>query len=210
MSITRRAALAAALASLSGLALSRPAAAHLATWGSWDITRTNLGVLFPKATRYLRKRYAFSEAEVRGIESFLGFTLYPEDRTPEFYIAVRERDGRRELLGVALFIDPRVKPRVVGGEVVRLEVGVGVDNKGRIARVAIYDYKGDPALTSDAFLGQLRGRTLEHDFTVSAKAAKGRGGLPAISPVPGEPEESQLIANAAREALYLMKVALGR
>jgi hypothetical protein len=35
----------------------------------------------------------------------------------------------------------------------------------------------------------------------------GKGGLVAVV---GEPEESQLVSNAAREALLLMKVALGR
>jgi hypothetical protein len=50
-------------------------------------------------------------------------------------------------------------------------------------------------------LGQLKGRTLDSNY------AMGQGGL---KPVPGEPEESQLVANAGREAILLMKVALGR
>lgn len=178
-----------------------PAAeAHLATWGSWDITKRNLDVLFPEATRYLKKRHTFSDAEVAGIERALGFKLYPEDRAPEFFIAVRGEGEQQELVGVAVFIDPRATPRVEGGEVIRLEVGIGVDGAGRIKRVALYDYKGSAAVSGEGWLGQLRGRTLESSFQVGA-------GLKAV---PGEEGECQLIANAAFEALYLMKVALGR
>jgi len=182
---------------------------HLATWGSWEITRQNLDMLFPDSTKYLRKRYVFKEAEIEKIESFLGFALYPEDKTPEFYIALREEGSQERLLGVAIFIDPRVKPKVVGGEVVKLEVGIGVDTHGRVKTVRLYDYKGNSSLTRPAFLKQFKGRSLAHDFSVSATGGRGELGFLKVRPVPGEEEESQLIANAAREALYLMKVALG-
>jgi hypothetical protein len=181
--------------------MSSPASAHLATWGSWEVTKKNLDVLFPNATKYLRKNYVYSSAEVAALEKSLGFDLYPEDRTPQFYIAVKETGGVRTLLGVALFVDPRVKPKVVGGVTQRLEVGIGVDNKGRVTAVAVYDYRGDRALTKPKFLNQLIGRALSDAFKV---------GPDAIRPVKGEEEESQLVANAAREALLLMKTALGK
>lgn len=185
-----------------------PAAeAHLATWGSWDVTKKNLDVLFPEATQYMRKKHSFSASEVLEIERALGFSLYPEDRNPEFYIAVREVAGKQELLGVAIFIDPRSKPRVEKGEVVRLEVGIGVDGAGKVQRVALYDYRGDASVGGQGWLGQLQGRTLQSSFKLGSASADG---LPALRPVPGEEEDCQLVANASFEALYLMKVALGR
>lgn len=191
----------AATLSLAALALfAAPADAHLAKWGSWAITHRNLMQLFPDAApaAWKIKRYQYSDAEVQLLEKKLGFELYPEDKTPEFYIA---HDDEGALLGVAIFIDPRTKPKILDGGVLTLEVGIGVNAKGEIDRVKVYDYRGNVDLTRPAFLDQLRGKQLDDAFTV------GKGGLRGVD---GEPEESQLVANAGREALLLMKVALGR
>lgn len=186
----------------AGCALvASPASAHLATFGSWELTRKYLLELFPEATNFMKRRDSYSAKQVEEIEAYLGFKLYPEDRNPEFYIAVDESGGSRKLLGVAIFIDPRVQSRALEG-VVRIEVGIGVDTAGRIARVRLYDYRGHRALTEPKFLDQMRGMKLGDDFTVGSDKR--------IKPVPEEPEESQLVANAAREALYLMRVSLGR
>ena len=134
----------------------------------------------------------------RQLEQQLGFELYPEDKQPEFFIA---QDAVGNFLGVAIFIDPRTKPKILEGGILTLEVGIGVNAAGKINRIKVYDYRGNLELTKDSFLTQLRDKTLESEFTM------GKGGLVAVV---GEPEESQLVSNAAREALLLMKVALGR
>lgn len=172
-----------------------PLSAHLANFGSWEVTRDYLGELFPAATDFKAKKDRYSDEEVAELEEVLGFSLYPEDRTPTFYIA--EKNG--EFLGVSLFIDPRVQPKILDGAVVTLEVGIGVGPDGAIERVRVYDYRGNLALTRDAFLGQFEGRTLDSGFTMGEKG---------LEPVTGEEEESQLVANAAREALLLMKKSL--
>ncbi|PRQ04556.1 hypothetical protein ENSA5_06800 [Enhygromyxa salina] len=177
-----------------------PAEAHLAKWGSWEVTHRNLMRLFPDAdpNAWRIKRYQFSAKEIEQLEKKLGFELYPEDKTPEFYVA-HDTDG--QFLGVAIFIDPRTKPKILDGSVLTLEIGIGVDARGTINRVAVYDYRGDVRLTKDAFLDQLEGRGLDSEF---------RMGKDGLVPVAGEDEESQLVANAGYEALLLMKVALGR
>ncbi|MFV8752201.1 hypothetical protein ACNOYE_16760 [Nannocystaceae bacterium ST9] len=182
------------------LLVSPPAEAHLAKWGSWEITHRNLTKLFPDAdpNAWRIKRYQYSDKEVAQLEKQLGFELYPEDKTPEFFIA---SDAEGNFLGVAIFIDPRTKPKLLDGSVLTLEVGIGVDAKGEINRVRVYDYRGDIRLTERDFLDQLEGRGLADEFTM------GKDGL---AVVPGEAEESQLVANAGFEALLLMKVALGR
>lgn len=192
--------LAASTALLALALFAAPAGAHLATWGSWAITHRNLMQLFPDAApaAWKIKRYQYSEAEVELLEKKLGFELYPEDKAPEFYIAHDDAGG---LLGVAIFIDPRTKPKILDGGVLTLEVGIGVNARGEIDRVKVYDYRGNVELARPAFLDQLRGKTLDDEFTI------GKAGLQGVG---GEPEESQLVANAGREALLLMKVALGR
>jgi hypothetical protein len=177
-----------------------PVHAHLAKWGSWEITHRNLMALFPDAdpNAWRIKRYQFSDKEVALLEKQLGFELYPEDKIPDFYVA---HDPAGQFLGVAIFIDPRTKPKILDGGVLTLEVGIGVDARGKINRIRVYDYRGNLELTKDEFLGQLRGKTLESNFTI------GKDGLVGVA---AEPEESQLVGNAGREALLLMKVALGR
>jgi hypothetical protein len=76
-----------------------------------------------------------------------------------------------------------------------------VDARGKINRIRAYDYRGDIRLTEPAFLDQLENRGLDSEFRM------GHDGLAAV---PGEAEESQLVANAGREALLLMQAALGR
>jgi hypothetical protein len=183
------------------LALPAPASeAHLAKWGTWEITHRNLMKLFPDAdpNAWRIKRYQYSDPEVKFLEAQLGFELYPEDKQPEFFIA---QDAAGDFLGVAIFIDPRTKPKILAGGILTLEVGIGVNAAGKINRIKVYDYRGNLELTKESFLDQLRDRTLESNFVM------GKDGLDAVA---AEPEESQLVGNAAREALLLMKVALGR
>ena len=169
---------------------ARPSEAHLAKWGTWEITHRNLMKLFPDAdpNAWRIKRYQYSDPEVKFLEAQLGFELYPEDKQPEFF-------------GVAIFIDPRTKPKILAGGILTLEVGIGVNAAGKINRIKVYDYRGNLELTKESFLDQLRDKTLDSNFVM------GKDGLSAVA---SEPEESQLVGNAAREALLLMKVALGR
>ena len=179
---------------------ARPSEAHLAKWGTWEITHRNLMKLFPDAdpNAWRIKRYQYSDPEVKFLEAQLGFELYPEDKQPEFFIA---QDAAGDFLGVAIFIDPRTKPKILAGGILTLEVGIGVNAAGKINRIKVYDYRGNLELTKESFLDQLRDKTLDSNFVM------GKDGLSAVA---SEPEESQLVGNAAREALLLMKVALGR
>lgn len=182
------------------LALSARVAAHLVTWGSWQISHRNLMKLYPEADPFAWriKRHSYSNDEAARLEQALGVGLYPEERVGEFYIAF---DRRGRVLGVATFIDPRSRPKIVGDAILSLDVGVGVDLTGRIDRLRVYDYRGNASLAQDDFLRQLRGRTLASSFTMDADG---------LVSIPGEPDESQLVATAAYEGLLFMQVALGR
>lgn len=196
-----RVVLTSALLALALLA-TRPASAHLANFGSWEVTRDYLGELFEGADRFLAKKHQFTDTQVERIEATLGFELYPEDREPTFYVAVDEDHGRKKFLGVAMFIDPRVEPKVLEGRPLRLEVGIAVDPQGKVAAVRVFDYRGDLTLTKPKFLSQFHGMKLGDEFTMDDNEE--------LTPVDGQEQESQLIANAVHEALYLMKISLGK
>ena len=126
MRLSRRQMLVGSIALASLTAFPSHLFAHLATFGSWDTTKKYLKQLFPAADSFLVKKGALSSSQAESIEKRLGFELYPEDRNPTFYVATQTRDGQRRVLGVAVFIDPRVTSDLTS-TVTRLEVGIGVD-----------------------------------------------------------------------------------
>lgn len=176
-----------------------PAQAHLRKHDAWSDTLVRLAKLYPEAdpNGWTIERHAFSEEEVAVLEKKVGFSLYAADKEPSFFLA---HDDNGKFLGIALLIDARSVPKVVEGKVMALDVGVGVDAGGRIAKLELLDYAGSPALGERTFLDQLVGRNLSCGFKV------GKGGM---TPATDEPKESQLVADAAREALIVMRQALG-
>ena len=181
--------------------LPRDAQAHLASFGSWEITEKHLKTLFPDAATFRVKRTSFSPSQVENIERELGFKLYPEDKNPTFYVALKDADNPRSILGVAMFIDPRVES-TISDATVRLEVGIAVGRRGQIHRVRVLDYRGDPKLMSPKFADQLNGLTLKSNFVIDTNER--------LTAIDAMEKESQLVANAAKEALYLMKISLGK
>jgi hypothetical protein len=176
-------------------AAPRPASAHVAEGVHWSARYGDLERMFPGADpeRWRTMEYRVSLEEARGLERRLGFALEPEDLTPMFFIA-HDADGG--LLGVAMFIEPHGGGYAHAG----FEVAVGVDPHGRVATLSV---SGAPTreLAADAFLDQLRGRSLASSFQVDGEE---------LRPVAGFARDSQLVASAAREALLFMKLALGR
>lgn len=95
----------------------------------------------------------------------------------------------------------RAASQILDDAILRVDVGVGIGLGGRVDRVRCYDDRGDVALTKDDCLRQLRARTLASSFVM---------GIDGLMAIEDEPEESQLVATAAQDALIFMQVALGR
>ncbi|MEM6989761.1 MAG: hypothetical protein AAF721_04675 [Myxococcota bacterium] len=176
------------------------ARAHFSANPEWPQAHRKLHQLFPTAdpNGWKIKRHRFDDEQAAALEKQLKYALYPADRDAVFYIA-QDREG--QLLGVAVLLDPRPTPKVVDGAVVPLEVGVAVDAKGSIQRMHVYGEAGKSALGEATFLDQFIGRTLGCTFKLGKKTG--------LQPAP-DAEDSQLVANAARESLLLMNLALGR
>jgi|GEM_PF-1414901 len=188
-----------ALLALAFALAAIPAQAHLRKHDTWHDTLVRLSKLYPEAdpNGWTIERHAFAEEEVTALEKELGFSLYAADKEPSFFLA---HDTEGAFLGIAILIDGRSVPKVVEGKVMTLDVGVGVDARGRIAKLEVLDYAGSAVLGERAFLDQIVGRNLSCSFKV------GKGGM---TPATDEPKESQLVAEAAREALVVMRLALG-
>lgn len=177
---------------------SSTAFAHLSTFGSWETTEKYLNTLFPEATKYRIKSDKYSAEQVKMIEAKLGFELYPEDLTPTFYIAIKEEGDKKTFLGVAIFIDPRLKNESVA----RFDVGVAVDRKGRIHRIRVFENRALRKLAEPSFLDQFLGFNEKSNFDLKTNKK--------VKSVTNAEQESQLVSNAAYEALYLMKISLSK
>lgn len=183
------------------------ASAHLSTFGSWETTEKHLNTLFPSATKYRVKSDKYSKAQITKIQDKLGFQLYPEDLAPTFYLAFREGGGKKHFLGVAIFIDPRL----TNESVARFDVGIAVDTLGKIHRIRIFENRTYRNLAEASFLDQFVGFDNMSNFDL-ADGFTGpiyRAGEN-VKSVTNAKKESQLVSNAAFEALYLMKISLSK
>jgi hypothetical protein len=153
-----------------------------------------LKVLFPEAGSFKEKSFFLSDAQATDLEGALNYTLSPQDRAPTIY-SIAGSEGARARL--AIFINPRRAPRIIGDEAIRLVVGISIFLDGEIDQVRLFDYKGNPALVSESFLGQFKGKSVYTRFKVGKN----------IVAVKGEEAESQLIADSPTEAaVFLHKV----
>lgn len=170
--------------------------AHMADVDEWGTTYRRLVELFPRAApnRWKILRYHLSKHEAHALGNALGFTLDPLDYQPRFYVAY---DRLGSLLGVAMFIEPHSHDAGHAS----FEIDVAVDPRGRIAALRTHHPERKAELSSTEFLHQFRGRDLDSSFSLASED---------LNYVPGLTAESQLVANAAHEALLYMKVALGR
>ncbi len=172
--------------------------AHLSTFGSWETTEKHLNALFPEANTFLVKSDTYADEKVKEIEKTLGFKLFPEDLAPTFYIALKKEGKSKKFLGVAMFIDPRVENQSTA----RFDVGVAVNKAGKISRIRVFENRSSRALGSPSFLDQFEGLNLKSDFNLSSNKK--------VNLLSDFPVESQLVSNAAFEALYLMKISLSK
>ena len=171
-----------------------PARAHVVQWETRQATRESLMVLFPTADPYgfHIKHHRFDDAQVRRLAAE-GVVIDPAQRDATFYVAY---DYNRSLLGVAVFLAP---PPLAGADARPLRVGVAVDDRGVIRRVHLY--QGNLGRYGQAFLDRLAGRDLSANFALDGVD---------LCPVDAMSDDCQRIAAAGREALVLMKIALGR
>ncbi len=190
------------LAVVVGLVGPSVSSAHIAPTGEWAATYRHLQRLFPKADpdSWRILRYQISEDNAQRLERDLGFEPTPHDRRPTFYVA---RDERGEFLGVAMFVTPHIEAAAADGHRhdghAHFEVGVAVAPDGSLAALHPYEVGEATALRAPAFLEQFQGRTLASSFQIGED----------LDAAAGFPLSSQHVADAARESLLTMQLALG-
>lgn len=115
-----------------------------------------LASIFPMANKFVQRNAVLTAEKVAAIEKDLGAKLRIEDQKPVFYIPI---DGKKKPMGLVLFTDAEGPHGVIEG-------AIGLDMKGKVVKVVIYEHKEAEAITNDEFLEQFMGRGIEDAFKV--------------------------------------------
>ena len=129
-----------------------------------------LAAIFPKAKKFVQRSVVLAPDKIAAIEKELGVKLRAEDLKPIFYIPLNDK---KKPMGLVLFSDIK-GPRGV------IEGAVGLDMKGKIVKVAIYEHKETDAIADDKFLKQFIGMGIDDTFKVG-EGVEGVAGQDAAS-----------------------------
>ena len=124
-----------------------------------------LAGIFPKAEKFVQRNAVLTTDKIASIEKELGTKLQAEDQKPVFYIPINEK---KKPMGLVLFADAK-------GPHGAIEGAVGLDMKGKVVKVAVYEHKESDAIAGEAFLKQFIGKGIDDAFEVGedVKAVEG-------------------------------------
>lgn len=125
-----------------------------------------LAAIFPKAKKFVQRNVVLTKEKIASIEKELGSKLRQEDHKPIFYIAMNEQ---KKPIGLVLFVDVKGPRGTIDG-------AVGLNMKGKVVKVAVYEHKESDAIVSDKFLKQFIDKGIDDAFKVGddIKAVKGQ------------------------------------
>ena len=129
-----------------------------------------LAGIFPKAKKFVQRNAVLTTDKIASIEKELGTKLQAEDQKPVFYIPISDK---KKPMGLVLFAD-------VKGPHGAIEGAVGLDMKGKVVKVAVYEHKESDAIAGEAFLKQFIGKGIDDAFKVG-EDVKGIEGYEAAS-----------------------------
>ena len=134
-----------------GIAFSASVQAHETEWPG-----QKLASIFPKAKKFVQRSAVLTPAKMAAIEKELGAKLRAEDQKPVFYIPINEK---KKPMGLVLFVDAQGPRGVIDG-------AVGLDMKGKVVKVAVYNHNESDAIAADKFLEQFIGMDIDNTFNI--------------------------------------------
>lgn len=176
---------------LSLLLTSFVADAAFAHQRSWPGKR--LAQVFPEATGFISRQVTLSPEQVAALEKETGLPLQLEEKSPTFYFAQKQTEGKTERIGTVLFMD-------VTGQKGAMEMGVGIDKKGQVVRVVIFEHREDARIGDESFLKQFAGKTHSDPFVVGKD----------IQGIEESEISVQALATGVRKALLITQAVFGK
>ena len=142
-----------------------------------------LAGIFPKAKKFVQRSVVLTKDKIASIEKDLGTKLRKEDLKPIFYIPI---DENKKPIGLVLFVDVQGPHGIIDG-------AVGLNMKGKVVKVAVYEHKESEAITSEKFLKQFVGKGIDDVFTVGKD----------VEAVKGQEDASKAIALMPKKTLVM-------
>ena len=115
-----------------------------------------LAVIFPKAKKFVQRNPVLAPDTIVSIERELGVKLRAEDLKPTFHIPINDK---KKPMGLVLFADANGPRGVIKG-------AVGLDMRGKVVKVEIYEHKESDAIAAEGFLKQFIGMGIDDAFKV--------------------------------------------
>ncbi len=145
-----------------------------------------LAAIFPKAKKFVQRSAVLTPEKIATIEKELGAKLRAEDLKPIFYIPL---DDKKKPMGLVLFSD-------IKGPLGVIEGAVGLDMKGKVVKVAIYEHKEADAIAGEEFLKQFIGMGIDDTFKVGEGVDAIKGHEAASSAVALIPKKTLVMSYA--------------
>lgn len=142
-----------------------------------------LEAIFPKAKKFVQRSATLTKDKIASIEKELGSKLRKEDQKPIFYIPIGEN---KRPLGLVLFVDVQGPRGVIDG-------AVGLNMKGKIVKVAVYEHKESDAIADEKFLKQFVGKGIDDAFKVGED----------IDAIKGQEKASKAVALLPKKTLVM-------
>ncbi len=143
-----------------GIAFSASVQAHETEWPG-----QKLASIFPKAKKFVQRSAVLTPAKMAAIEKELGAKLRAEDQKPIFYIPINEK---KKPMGLVLFVDAQGPRGVIDG-------AVGLDMKGKVVKVAVYNHNESDAIAANKFLEQFIGMDIDNTFNIGEDVTAVKG-----------------------------------
>ena len=115
-----------------------------------------LMAIFPEAKKFVLRNPILTSNQIAAIEKELGAKLLAEDQKPVFHIPISER---KKPMGLVLFANAEVPNGIIKG-------AVGLDMRGKVVTVRVYEHKGLDAIAGEEFLRQFIGMGIDDAFRV--------------------------------------------
>ncbi len=142
-----------------------------------------LEAIFPKAKKFVQRSATLTKDKIASIEKELGSKLRKEDQKPIFYIPIGEN---KRPLGLVLFVDVQGPRGVIDG-------AVGLNMKGKVVKVAVYEHKESDTIADEKFLKQFVGKGIDDAFKVGED----------IDAIKGQEKASKAVALLPKKTLVM-------
>lgn len=142
--------------------------------------------IFPKAKKFVQRTPVLASDQIASIEKELGVRLRSEDQKPVFYIPISDK---MKPMGLVLFADAKGPLGVIKG-------AIGLDMRGKVVKVEIYEHKESDAIAADGFLNQFIGMGIDNAFKVGEDVEAADGHEDASNAVALIPKKTLIMSYA--------------